>query len=252
MKRIIAFFILTLFITSCSWENDNYIYVHAASSFIELDDNIKELSPEANKVQTQFMGSGMLAMQIAAGADADIFISANREWLDYLQENDYLIDSTIKAIAKNRLVIISNKNSEFHPDDFTPALLQSDKVSLIAMGDPEIVPAGKYATQFLEYNDLYQQTRNKCILTKDVVSAYLYAEVNECDFAIVYKSVIYNPDDIKLHYTIPEHMHEDIYYYIAMVKGAAVESKLIYDKICSEGFAAALEEKGFEVADGDI
>ena len=251
MLRFLTFLIVSLIFVSCVNENRNEVHIHAASSFIELDKDLKEFSRDELKIQTQFLGSGTLAKQIAMGVDADIFISANKEWITYLRDHGHLIDSTIKIIAKNRLVVISNKKSVFEPKDFTPDILRSDQVSLIAMGDPAIVPAGRYASQFLEFNDLYEQTRGKCILTKDVVSAYIFAELNECDFAIVYKSVLYNPEEIKLHYTIPEHMHENIYYYIAMVKGANPDSRQIYDKICGKGFVEKLIEKGFEVANGD-
>ena len=142
----------------------------AAASTTEAVDEVREafvkLHPGVT-VRTSFGGSSTLARQIEAGAEADLFLSANNQWVAYLAEKQLVARK--HSLLGNRLVVVVAADSKLEirkPDD----LLQVG-VRRLALADPKSVPAGIYARQSLEALGLWKELRGKVAAALDVRQA---------------------------------------------------------------------------------
>ena len=132
--------------------------------------------------------SGILARQISGGARADIFLSASKQWVDYLKEENLLDTSRISVIAGNRLVIVVPLGSLLVPPAFVIGNFGGNfSGKKIAIGDPAYVPAGSYARQVIDKLGWYTELKNSLVLCKDVSSVLQLTALGECDAGIVYE-----------------------------------------------------------------
>jgi molybdate transport system substrate-binding protein len=197
-------------------------------------------------IERNYASSGVLARQISNGAQGDIFISANKQWIDFLIDEDLLIDSSIYNIAGNSLAIIAPLNSTLDKPDFTP---EFDILSIIkdkiAIGDPSYVPVGKYAKMALDSLDWYHKIKGNIIMGKDVMSVLHYVELGECDWGIVYSSTAKQSDMVKIIAEIPVHLHKPIVFYIAPIKNSQKKSAALIDLFINETGQKAFKDQGF-------
>ena len=178
------------------------VLVFAAASTTNAVTNIAAKFTEQTgiKVITNFASSSTLAQQIETGADADVYISANQKWGDYLEEKQ--LCKVRKTILGNRIVIAVPINSTLTAN--SPEVLLTDKIKNIAMGDPSHVPAGRYGKQALEKLKLWQQIASKVIPAKDVRSALAYIETEAVEAGIVYSTDAAISEKVKVIYLFPE------------------------------------------------
>lgn len=169
------------------------------------------------EIEKNFAASGTLARQIKAGAEADIYISSNKQWIDFLCDNELLIENSVSELAKNKLVVICPKNKEVNLDFTKEFNIKSAITDKISMGDPKYVPVGKYAKQALDSLDWYNQIRTNIILAKDVTSVLHYVILGECDWGIVYYSEAIKSDKVKIVYEVPQELYDPIIFYIALL-----------------------------------
>ena len=122
-----------------------------------------------------FGSSGTLAGQIENGAPADLFISANTEWMDYLKEKKLVDGSSEKTFAFNSLVFAGTTTKS--------VLSMSDlpKLDKIAIGSPKSVPAGDYAMTAMTKAGIAEKLAGKLVIAKDVRECLMYAELGEVD-----------------------------------------------------------------------
>ena len=171
------------------------------------------------KVQRNFASSGTLARQIAAGASADVFVSANKQWIDYLNEKGMLRTGSIQKIAGNALVVVAPKGAAKTVPVFEP---EFDIVSAIddkiVIGDPSFVPVGKYAKAVFDRLGWFDKLKRKMILAKDVSSALNYVALGTVDWGIVYRSEALASDRVEIIAEIPSGLHPPIEFFIADTK----------------------------------
>src|SRR5690606_2665028 len=177
MIRMAAFLLLAAMMVPSTAYSAETILVFAAAS---LKDVIKEAASQfkirgGGQVVASFAASSVLAKQIEAGAPAQIFISADLDWINYLEDRKLLVENSRKLIAGNALIIATQ-----------PRQNKSDIRSLLtsgrfAMGDPTNVPAGKYAKTALETLGLWMEAKNRAIFTENVRVALQYAALAEVD-----------------------------------------------------------------------
>ena len=192
------------------------IRVSAAAS---LGDALRELSAAFTRLHPgttilpNLGASGMLAKQIAQGAPSDIFISANREWIDYLNKEGQVTTLPV-LLAANQLVFVGKANPALAS---LAALAQAKR---IAIGNPQSVPAGLYAEQAMRGAGIYEQLsrEGRLVLTKDVRQALLYADQGEVDGAFVYRTDALQASASKQLFTVPANLHEAIVYPAALIK----------------------------------
>ncbi|WP_372808128.1 molybdate ABC transporter substrate-binding protein, partial [Pontiella sp.] len=127
-------------------------------------------------VRFNFASSGALARQIDAGAPADLFVSANGKWMDYLETKALLETGTRTDLARNSLVLVVPESSSLTFEGFP-----KDLKGRLAIGEPKSVPAGAYAQTALEALNQYDAVKAKLIKGKDVRTVLLYVARNEVD-----------------------------------------------------------------------
>ena len=153
------------------------IVVFAAASLKEaLDDavNVYE-NKSGDAVKISYAASSTLAKQIESGAPADIFVSADLDWMDYLQQHNLIKPPTRKNLLGNRLVVVAPADSDLRLDikpgfDLAGAL----KGGHLAMADPDNVPAGKYGKAALEKLGVWNSVRAAVAPAENVRAALLF------------------------------------------------------------------------------
>ena len=196
------------------------------------------------EIDKNFAASGALARQIKAGAEADIYISSNKQWIDFLNDNKLLVENSISEIASNKLVVICQKNKNIKLEFSKEFDIKSNIIDKIAIGDPKYVPVGKYAKQVLDSLDWYNSIQNRIILAKDVMSVLHYVELGECDWGIVYYSEALKSDKVKIAYEIPQELYNPIIFYIALLKENQ-QTKQLYQYFKNDTAKEILNKYGF-------
>ncbi|HAN19738.1 MAG: molybdate ABC transporter substrate-binding protein [Bacteroidetes bacterium GWC2_33_15] len=254
IKNIFILFPIILFFTgiisSCNQPQSDVkskISLFAATGTMLAVNEICDSFTPGNTVQIEknYAASGNLARQIVNGANANIFISADIEWINFLKDNNLLIDTTISVFAKNKLVIICPKNEHFTIDFSEQFDIESIVPDKIAIGDPSYVPVGKYAKRVLDTLGWYNRISNKVILAKDVSSVLHYVELDECDWGIVYYTEALKSEKVKIICEIPENLCLPIQFYIAELRSSNTESKKLYSYFKTNKAKRILEKQGF-------
>lgn len=225
-----------------------------------------EQHPGVTFGDTQFKASGDLVAQLAQSADAaDILITASTSTMDKAVENGSIDETTRVDMFKNDLVVCAAEDSGITVADL--ADLGTDAISSIAIGEPNTVPAGKYAVQSLESAGLCTtETDANGQITVDwdgsvagkmnagadkVGTVASYVAEGTCQVGMVYSSDIYRYDGIESIYTIPADMHKNILYPGAVVANSpeAASAAAFLDFCMTDPQAQAIfSEYGFELA----
>ena len=136
------------------------------------------------------MGTSQLVMQVKNGANPDIFISANVEWMDYLERKKIILKKFRKDYLYNSLVVITNKKNSVNEfrniKELENAFLKSKTKISLAMTNS--IPAGMYAKDFLENVGIWENIKKKYVESTNVRAALNYVARNELEFGIVYKT----------------------------------------------------------------
>lgn len=186
-------------------------------------------------VQTNFGASGALAKQIVAGGPADLFISADGKWIDYLVKGGKMAKGTVRTLASNALVVVGPKKTTI------TSLADLTRCDRIALGSPKSVPAGQYAEQAMTAAGVYGtlQTARKLVLAQDVRQALLYADRGEVDAAFVYRTDALLVKRAVILYQVPATMHERIAYPVGLTTTGAENPDAMAFSAYLEGPAAA-------------
>src|SRR6516165_4535554 len=165
------------------------IVVFAAASLKEaLDDAVRVYDNQSgDAVKISYAASSTLAKQIESGAPADMFISADLDWMDYLQQHNLIQPGTRKSLLGNRLVIVGPADSDTRLNikpgfDLAGAL----KGGHLSMANPDSVPAGKYGKAALEKLGVWNSVRAAVAPAENVRVALLFVSRRETPLGIVY------------------------------------------------------------------
>ncbi len=227
--------------------NSLTVYAAAGTRLANEEIALKFSEKEGCSIVANYASSGTLARQIANGADCDIFISANKQWIDYLLEKKLLLANSVQILAKNSLVVIAANNSDVMLPIFSKETeLKTSKNDKIAIGNPEFVPVGKYSKMVLDSLGWYEKLTSNLVMCKDVSSVRHYVELGECDWGIVYYSEAVQSNKIDILYKIPNELHKPINFYVAIHKNAnLLESEKYIELISSFEGQEILEKFGF-------
>ncbi|MFY0597704.1 MAG: molybdate ABC transporter substrate-binding protein [Cognatishimia sp.] len=172
------------------------------------------------KVITSFASSAALARQIAHGAPANVFISANPDWVAYL-ENDPLVDLQLpQNILSNQLVLIAAAGAK---DINLNSLPQNLKGRSLAMPLANAVPAGIYGKEALVNLDLWQAVQPHLVQTDNVRASLALASLGEVDYALVYQTDALADGNVRVVDHVPVELHQPIRYVAAQI-GEGVEA----------------------------
>jgi molybdate transport system substrate-binding protein len=196
------------------------VTVYAASSLTSALEEAANAYGEktGTRVDLRFGGSGALSAEIEHGAPADIFISADIEWFDYLKERDILATESQAMLGWNQLVVIVPNSATASVPKSHLGLTILDR---IAVGDPESVPVGRYAIQALRKLGAYEMIQDRLVLTQDARAALALVERKEADGGVVYASDALASDLVQIAFEIEEKTHDPIVYPAAVVTDSA-------------------------------
>ena len=226
------------------------ITVSAAASLTDVMEEIKELYEEksGNTLMMNYGSSGALQQQIEEGAPVDVFISAAQKQMDTLQEKGLIDEESRINLLENAVVLIVPADGA--NEDITDfQSLAADSVVNLAIGEPESVPAGRYAKEILTALELWDalEAEEKLIFGKDVRQVLTYVERGDVDAGIVYMTDALSTDQVKVVAPAPAGSHTPVTYPVAIVKGCA-EQEAAEDFMAflqSEEAAAVFDKHGF-------
>jgi molybdate transport system substrate-binding protein len=234
----------------CSLASAGEVKLYAAAS---LTDALTELSTTYQKthsdvaIKKSFAGSSTLAKQIENGAPADIFISADNDWGDYLYKRGLLVAESRKKMVSNELVLIAPIASEVSVL-LDPAFnLNTAFNGRLCTGDPASVPVGKYAKQSLTTYNWWDKISSRIVGTEDVRTALAFVERAECGLGIVYKTDALLSKKVKIIATFPDASHTPIEYPGALTRNAGAEAKAFWTFLQGEEAKAVFTRYGFSL-----
>ena len=162
------------------------------------------------KIYYNFAASTTLQRQIEKGATADIFISASPRQVVALETNGLLEAESRHNLLTNRLVLVSDDITGITVE--TLADLAAPEISRIAIGHPNIVPAGTYAKEALTHSGLWETLQSKFVFGTNVRATLAYVTAGNADVAIVYKTDTTLTRHIKVLYQLPPEAYTPIVY----------------------------------------
>lgn len=215
---------LSLLLTGCksSTSNDTAtekieLNISAAASLKEAMSDLQTAYTKENPNVTfviNYGASGSLQQQIEQGAPCDLFISAGKSQMNTLDEKGLLLDGTNKDLVKNSLVVITSKNSSI--DDYKN--INTDEITAIAVGEPNSVPAGKYADEVLTNLQIKDTIADKLVFAKDVKEVLAWTASGNADLGFVYLSDALSSSEVNIIETISDEYHSPITYPVAIIK----------------------------------
>jgi molybdate transport system substrate-binding protein len=198
-------------------------------------------------VKFSFASSSAIAKQIESGAPADLFISADTEWMDYLQQRGLIDVSTRKDILSNRLVLIAPADSTLQlkiaPGFALAAALGKD--GRLSTGDPDFVPVGRYARSALTNLGVWNDVADCLLRAENVRAALAFVSRGEAPLGIVYLSDVGVDRKVRIVDTFPANSHLPIVYPAAVVKGAKAGAADFYAFMLTPESRAIFEKYGF-------
>jgi molybdate transport system substrate-binding protein len=188
----------------------------------------------------------VLARQIEAGVRADVFISADQEWMDYLQSRGLIERNTRRNVAGNRLVLISpaDRNVEL---SIAPGfrLLEALDRGRLSTGDPDTVPAGRYARSALVSLGIWDEIQDRLVRADNVRSAMMFVARGETPLGIVYATDALADPRVRIVDTFPDNTHAPITYPAAAIKGHRQEAVAFLEYLASPPASDTWEKYGF-------
>jgi len=228
---------------------DKTLTVFAAASMKNALDDIDAAFAARTgvKITASYAASSTLAKQIEQGAPADIFISADTDWMDYAVGKKNIDEQTRMNLLGNSIVLIAPKDSKIDRvtigQGFDLAKLAVD--GRIATGDVKSVPVGKYTKAALEKLGAWQAAEPKFAMADSVRAALTLVTRGEAVLGIVYSTDAKVEPGVKVVGTFPADSHPAIIYPVAATATAKPEAKAYLDYLRSQAAKAVLEKYGF-------
>jgi molybdate transport system substrate-binding protein len=224
------------------------VLVLAASSLTDvLNDIAARYTRETGAhVKLSFAASSALARQIEAGAPADVFFSADTDWMDYLQSHDLIEPRSRRDIVGNRLVLIAPAASPIQltigPGFALAPALGSGR---LATGDPDSVPVGRYAKAALMNLGVWTQVQERIVRAENVRAALELVARSEAPLGIVYRTDAAIEKGVRIVAEFPASSHPPIIYPAALRRAARPAARRFLDYLQSPAARAAFDRFGF-------
>ena len=200
------------------------------------------------RVKSSFDSSAVLARQIEAGAQADVFFSADTAWMDYLQSRKLIQAASRRNLLGNRLVLIAPAQSTIQltiAPHFPLAAALGD--GRLATGDPDSVPVGRYARSALTQLGVWDAVAPRLARAENVRVALLYVARGEAPLGIVYASDARADTSVRVVDTFPAGSHEPIVYPIALTASAKSEAAALLAYLAGPKARDTFMKYGFAV-----
>ena len=227
------------------------ITVFAAASLKNALDEVDSLFTRQSgiKVVASYAASSSLMKQIEQGAPADVFLSADVDWMDYGIKHNLIKNDTRKDLLGNRLVLIAPKDSKIGDVTIAPGFDLAALVGSghIATGDVRAVPAGLYAKAALEKLGIWSSVESKIAMAENVRAALVLVARGEAPLGIVYETDAKVDPSVKIIGVFPEDSHPPIVYPVALTKDAKPDAAQYLAFLTTPEAKAVFERYGFRV-----
>ncbi len=223
----------------------------AASLKNALDEIAADWSKSSGKPapKISYAASSALAKQIEQGAPADLFISADTDWMDYVDRTDLIKKDTRVNLLGNKIVVIAPRDSKTALElkqgvDIARALAGGR----LAMANTDSVPAGKYGKAALTKLGAWEGVKDKIAQAENVRAALLLVGRGEAPLGIVYATDAAAEPNVRIVATFPEGSHPPIIYPAAITREAkSADAKGFFDYLKSTKARPSFEKQGFTV-----
>jgi molybdate transport system substrate-binding protein len=248
LSRTLSAALLLLLAPICARAAD--VTVFAAASLTDVFKQAGDLyRVKTGKEATfSFAASSALARQIEASGGADIFVSADRDWMDYLDKKGLIAPGTRKDLLGNRLVLVAPAGLDIEvkiaPHFDLAGVLGHGR---LALADPDTVPAGKYAKASLTALGVWDGVAGNLAPAENVRVALAYVARGEAPLGIVYATDAASEKRVHVVGIFPDSSHAPIVYPIALTKDARPAAKAFLDFLEGPEAAAIYAKAGFIV-----
>jgi len=231
-----------------AWAADITVFGAAslADALNEIAKNYQEQSGKS--VAVSLAASSVLAKQIEASGGADLFISADEDWMDYLDKKGLIDHASRKDLLGNRLVLIEAADSTapiaIAPNFDLAGALHGGRLSV---ADPDSVPAGKYGKEALTKLGVWDKVAGNLARAENVRVALAYVARGEAPLGIVYETDAKAEPKVKVAGVFPENSHAPILYPEALIKDAKPEAAGFLAYLSSPAARAVFVKDGFSV-----
>ena len=226
------------------------ITVFAAASLSNVLQELGVAYTQASgvRVNFSFASSSVLARQVENGARADVFFSADQEWMDYLGKRTLIQSSTRRDLLGNRLALVAPSDSDVQlkvrPGFPLAAALKGGR---LATGDPDSVPVGKYARAALTNLGVWNEVADDLVRADDVRHALAFVATGEAPLGIVYETDARVDKRVRIVDLFPADSHPAITYPVALTTGARPGAAGFLDFMRGPIAAEAFRRFGFTV-----
>ncbi len=230
---------------------DRPLLIFAAASMKNAVDDVDAAFTKKTglKVVASYAASSALMKQIEQGAPADVFASADLDWMDYGSQHKLVQDDTRTNLLGNRLVLIAPKSSSLGTVAIGPGVdlagLAGD--GRIATGDVRAVPVCKYAKAALEALGVWSKAQTKLAMAENVRAALTLVARGEATLGIVYETDAKVEPNVKIVGVFPDNSHPPIIYPVALTASAKPEARRYLEFLRSQAAKTIFEKYGFSV-----
>jgi molybdate transport system substrate-binding protein len=249
LVALILGFLAVPFLSAAAQAADVTVFA-AASLKNALDDAGKRYEAKTgDKVIVSYAASSALAKQIENGAPADIFFSADLDWMDYLEQNKLIDTASRHTLLGNTLVLIAPKDStaSLVIEKNFPLLQALGADGKLAMASIDTVPAGKYGKAALTHLGVWEAVSPRVAQAENVRAALALVAKGEAPLGIVYGTDAKSEQAVRVVGTFPEDSHPKILYPVALTASAKPEARKFLEFLLSPEAAPSFEAQGFSI-----
>lgn len=248
MLRRIVVFVLACALAAPAFAEDRLVVFAAASLKTALDVAAAKFHEGGGpEVSLSYGGSLGLARQLAAGAPADVFISADESSMDAATQTLSIRPETRADVLRNHLVVVAPKTSALDTLELAPAAFEAAlSGSKLATGEVKTVPVGRYAKESLTKLGLWATVEPKLAMTDNVRAALEFVARGEAALGIVYKTDAKSEARVKVVATLPDDSHAPIVYPLAITSASKNPASEKFVAFLRGAGSAAFTAQGFE------
>ena len=215
--------------TSLSHAAEPGLVVFAAASTTDAMNEVGALYQKKGLggIAASYASSSTLAKQIERGAPADLFLSANSEWMDYLEKKNLIAKGSRADLLRSRIVLIAPKESavtRLTIKEGADVLSLLGKDGRLAMGDPAHVPVGMYGKEALEKLKIWPSLKDRIAPAKDARAGLVFVERGEAPLGLVYESDAAASGAVRVIGVFPAGSRPEVVYSVAATAGGRVEA----------------------------
>ncbi|MFO1209285.1 MAG: molybdate ABC transporter substrate-binding protein [Amaricoccus sp.] len=251
VRSIVLAAVAATFLAPAAFAAD--VVVFAAASLKNALDNVAAdwAKQSGDKATISYAASSALAKQIEQGAPADVFFSADLDWMDYLAERKLIDPATRKSLLGNEIVLVAQgpdaKPIVIEKGFDLAGALQGGK---LAMGSVESVPAGKYGKAALESLGVWDSVEGSVAQADNVRAALQLVALGEAPLGIVYATDAHAEPKVSVVGTFPDDTHPPIVYPVARTSSSTNDAaKSFLDYLATPAAHARFEAEGFTILD---